>query len=156
GASSRREGATRARTVRADAHTAFGEDRKRIARTRGAGRQSPDIQAGGPVDLASLAYTLQVGREAMEHRVIFLVRDVAELIQKLRAFNSREREIEGCWTGRVGARALTDSSGHSGQEPPPEFAELAQAWCRGVAVEWTSMYHKETPRRISLPTYPFA
>src|SRR5262249_4897854 len=39
--------------------------------------------AGQDVHLADVAHTLQVGREAMQERVLFLVRDIPELIAKL-------------------------------------------------------------------------
>ena len=38
------------------------------------------------IDLEALAYTLQVGRDAMKYRAVFLVRDIDELYQRLTAF----------------------------------------------------------------------
>ncbi|BCB89364.1 hypothetical protein Psuf_066770 [Phytohabitans suffuscus] len=35
------------------------------------------------------------------------------------------------------------------------LASLAQAWTRGVAVDWAPAYAGRRPRRIELPTYPF-
>ena len=37
-------------------------------------------------DLVDIAYTLQVGREAMEERLALIVNSLAELAQKLEAF----------------------------------------------------------------------
>ncbi|MCB0212914.1 MAG: SDR family NAD(P)-dependent oxidoreductase [Anaerolineae bacterium] len=33
--------------------------------------------------------------------------------------------------------------------------KLAAGWVKGLAIEWHLLYGKDTPRRISLPTYPF-
>src|SRR5262249_17357444 len=49
--------------------------------------------------LADVAHTLQVGREAMPERVMFLVRDIPELVARLAAF--RRGDLEHCWRGSV-------------------------------------------------------
>ncbi|NOX92974.1 MAG: AMP-binding protein, partial [Gammaproteobacteria bacterium] len=51
--------------------------------------------------LVDMAYTLQVGREAMDERVVFLVKDIQVLTEKLEAFLRGEKDLEYCWTGSV-------------------------------------------------------
>ena len=34
--------------------------------------------------------------------------------------------------------------------------ELARLWVRGLNVDWSAMYGTQRPRRVALPTYPFA
>ena len=49
--------------------------------------------------LADVAHTFQVGREAMPERVVFLARDIPELVAHLAAF--RRDDLERCWRGSV-------------------------------------------------------
>ncbi|WGF87501.1 SDR family NAD(P)-dependent oxidoreductase [Marinivivus vitaminiproducens] len=80
------------------------------------------------VDFAALARTLQVGREAMRHRVAFLADGSDDLARQLRAFASDE-------TSRP--------------------IEAVTAWTDGGRIDWDTL--APGPRRpISLPTYPFA
>jgi polyketide synthase PksM len=37
-----------------------------------------------------------------------------------------------------------------------KLAKLAQSWARGLNVDWNKLYGEASPRRVSLPTYPFA
>ena len=53
------------------------------------------------VNLRNLAYTLQVGREAMETRVVFIVKTAEELIEKLEEFTGGKTPIENCYQGQV-------------------------------------------------------
>nr|WP_206337377.1 type I polyketide synthase [Streptomyces sp. Z26] len=38
---------------------------------------------------------------------------------------------------------------------PPVVASLAELHVRGVAVDWSALFHGRTPRRVPLPTYAF-
>jgi len=90
---------------------------------------------GGAVDLASIAYTLQVGRAAMARRAAFVVRDLEELARALDALlDGRPQASFGAADGR--------------------HAELAAAWSRGDDVDWSSL-RSGGERRVPLPTYPF-
>ncbi len=110
-------------------------------------------EEGRRVDFESLAYTLQVGREAMEYRLIFLTRNIADLVTKLESFLKSEREIDGCWTGRVTPRAEQALPALGSARGLPE---LARAWTEGQTIAWARLYGGAAPQRISLPTYPFA
>lgn len=85
--------------------------------------------------LSSIAYTLQVGREVMEHRLAFVAATLPDVITQLRQWLDH-RTVE--------------CSGHSGLE------SVAELWRSGQAHDWTSFHPQGTPRRVSLPTYPFA
>jgi 3-oxoacyl-(acyl-carrier-protein) synthase/SAM-dependent methyltransferase len=105
--------------------------------------------APGTVDLASLAYTLQTGREAMEHRVAFVADSVSSLVSKLRSYLAAEQGIAGMWRGRA---QRNDELPLGGGEPP---SSLLEQWVRGRAVDWNSLWSTR-PKRMSLPGYPFA
>ena len=59
-------------------------------------------EEGKKLRLEDIGYTLQVGREGMEKRVVFLVKEEQELREKLKGFVAGEEGIEGCWRGESG------------------------------------------------------
>ena len=123
-------------------------------------------ERGREIDLEAMAYTLQVGREGMGERVGMVVRSVAELEEKLSGYVAGKEEVEGVYRGQgktnhqEGMRLF--SSDADLQEMVGKWIEsgkyekLLELWVRGVEVEWGRMYGERKPRRISLPTYPFA
>ncbi|MCP4020738.1 MAG: SDR family NAD(P)-dependent oxidoreductase, partial [Desulfobacteraceae bacterium] len=117
----------------------------------------------GKQNIQEIAYTLQTGREAMDERLIFLVRNMAELIQKLQACVMGENKISHCWKGDTsGSTASLLASDEEGREMVRQwifkgkFEKVAQVWSQGVAVAWNEFYGAQRPQRISLPAYPFA
>jgi acyl transferase domain-containing protein len=121
--------------------------------------------SSGPVDLADVAYTLQVGRDAMEERLSFVVSSVDQLAEKLSEYVNGERNIEGAYEGRVepGSEYVT-AVGHDDDMQEvidkwiarKKLAKLARSWTGGLSVDWHKLYGEVKPRRVSLPTYPFA
>ncbi|MCP5005214.1 MAG: polyketide synthase, partial [Planctomycetes bacterium] len=59
------------------------------------------LRSSSIVDLQSIAYTLQAGREAMEVRLGFIVTSAQVLEEKLEVYLSGEQEIEECYQGEV-------------------------------------------------------
>ena len=118
-----------------------------------------------PVDLASIAYTLQVGREAMEERLGFIVNSLDQLVEKLSAYLSGVKNIDSAGQGRA-------DSGHEsmaliGRDDDMQEAiekwiarnklsKLLDLWIKGLNFDWNKLYGPVKPQRISLPTYPFA
>ncbi|HEX8611490.1 MAG TPA: SDR family NAD(P)-dependent oxidoreductase [Telluria sp.] len=98
------------------------------------------------VDLGDLAYTLQVGRDAMDHRLGVVAGSVAELADKLRAFG--DGTSAGLHRGRVQRSKPEAASG--------ELDAVAAAWVKGADVAWSELHPHGQRRRISLPSYPFA
>jgi acyl transferase domain-containing protein/acyl carrier protein/SAM-dependent methyltransferase len=116
------------------------------------------------LSLAAVAYTLQTGRAALEERVIFLVRDLPELMTKLTAFLEGRPTIENCCRGRVkpGQSPIRGSgTDRDWQETVKqligdgEFLKMAELWAQGYEVDWELLWEAR-PRRINLPAYPFA
>ncbi len=115
--------------------------------------------------LPDIAYTLQVGREEMEERLALIVSDIGELKDKLSRYVQREKNIEGCYTGNVRSDKSVSGlllEGREGEEfiriilQEKKLGKLAQLWVQGAEIAWEILYPDHTPRRISLPTYPFA
>ncbi|WP_437581599.1 beta-ketoacyl synthase N-terminal-like domain-containing protein [Sorangium sp. So ce887] len=116
-------------------------------------------------DLANVAYTLQVGREAMEERLALTVTSVQELEEKLTRFISDRSDIEGLHLGRVkrdsnllGVLAVDEDMALTIDAwiAKGKLAKVLELWVRGLAVDWNKLYGEEKPKRLSLPTYPFA
>ncbi|MBZ5526229.1 MAG: SDR family NAD(P)-dependent oxidoreductase [Acidobacteriia bacterium] len=125
---------------------------------------------GSPVspkslDLAAVAYTLQIGREAMEERLCFLVASADQLAEKLSAWVNGEKNIEGVYQGHVEPDyegLMIIGRDDDMQEAIDKWiarkklAKLSDLWVRGLNFDWSKLYGDLKPRRISLPTYPFA
>jgi polyketide synthase PksN len=117
------------------------------------------------LDLAATAYTLQVGREAMEHRLGFLVSSAGQLAEKLRAYLAGEQGIEDAYQGQLkrNNEALSLFSVDADLQLTVDrwiangkLPRLLDLWVKGLDVDWSRLYGETKPRRISLPTYPFA
>ncbi|MCP5004039.1 MAG: hypothetical protein GY941_08870, partial [Planctomycetes bacterium] len=115
------------------------------------------------VDLQSIAYTLQVGREAMEERLGFIVTSVQELEEKLEAYLSGNQEIEDRYQGQVKGNKETLAVFSVDEELQEaigkwivrkKFPKLLDLWVKGLVFDWNKLYGDSKPKRISLPTYP--
>lgn len=109
------------------------------------------------LDLMDLAYTLQVGRDAMEYRVAFVVSSMAQLQQQLTAFIQQPELSTEIYQGVVTKVNVQNSELNaqvSALLSQRDLPQLARLWCQGAAVDWLKLYPAR-PRRISLPTYPF-
>ncbi|OHX14652.1 hypothetical protein BI347_14895 [Chromobacterium sphagni] len=119
----------------------------------------------GPSLLADIAYTLQLGRDAMAYRLVLLAASVEDLRRKLRSLVDGSHDVEDCFIGQTreerdsirllnadeSARELVASWMEKGK-----FGNLAEMWVAGLEIDWSRLYGARPPRRISLPTYPFA
>ncbi|HSI50811.1 MAG TPA: SDR family NAD(P)-dependent oxidoreductase, partial [Ideonella sp.] len=122
------------------------------------------IEAQPELSLADLAYTLQVGREAMEERLGLVVSSMEELRRKLDAHAAGD-SVDELYRGQV-KRNKEALAGLSGDEDTAamadawiakgKFDKLLDLWVKGMAVDWQRLYGAQRPQRISLPTYPFA
>ncbi|MBR8740350.1 hypothetical protein DSY14_01205 [Nocardiopsis sp. MG754419] len=115
-------------------------------------------------DLADIAHTLQVGREPMRERFAVVVGDLAASIEAL----------DACAEGRAlpaGASRGTVTSSTAGSFVTDadlqdtlvlwlrrgKLSGVAEAWTSGATVDWARAHEDgPRPRRIALPTYPFA
>ncbi|HSU89402.1 MAG TPA: type I polyketide synthase, partial [Terriglobia bacterium] len=120
---------------------------------------------GNRIDLVSMAYTLQAGREAMEERLGFVVSSVEQLAEKLQAYVAGEEHIEDAYQGQVkrNKEALSVFSGDADLQQTIEkwmvnkkLSRLLELWVKGLELDWSRLYGEVQPQRMSLPTYPFA
>lgn len=117
------------------------------------------------VPLDRLAYTLQVGRDALESRFATVVDSVDELKAKLAKFTEGSTNGENIHVGdaRSNKKSASPFDSESDIEQIIEkwvgngqLNKLAKLWATGIDLDWTRIYPAEKPMRISLPTYPFA
>ncbi|WP_313913627.1 SDR family NAD(P)-dependent oxidoreductase, partial [Tahibacter sp.] len=116
-------------------------------------------------DLADIAYTLQVGREAMDHRLAFTADTLAALSGLLQRYVGGDTAIDGLHRGEVkrnkdALSALTEDDEFDETIAKwlarGKYAKVLDLWVKGLAFDWTRLYPQDTPRIIALPTYPFA
>lgn len=114
--------------------------------------------------LEDIAYTLQVGREAMEQRLVIAASDTETLISSLKAYGKGE-EQEQYKTGNVkdsGGKFenLLSNKGFldyiANELKQGKLEEAAEFWVMGADIPWEKLYEQIKPERVSLPTYPFA
>lgn len=97
------------------------------------------------INLLDLAYTLQVGRIAMEYRAAFCTSnlDISNLKNKLAAFDLNN------------PKDVFLSHRQSSTNANSEMQKIAQRWVNGDNISWNDLYLTHKPRKISLPNYPF-
>ncbi|WP_460490243.1 SDR family NAD(P)-dependent oxidoreductase, partial [Bordetella tumbae] len=118
------------------------------------------------VNLVDLAYTLQIGRDAMEHRLALTAGSIEDLANKLAQFLAGNRELKGSWQGAakrdrgtLSVLALVAKELNEAVDKwvaRGELETLGELWVQGLAVDWSALYGASRPSRVSLPTYPFA
>jgi acyl transferase domain-containing protein/enoyl-CoA hydratase/carnithine racemase/acyl carrier protein len=116
------------------------------------------------VNLAAMAYTLQIGREAMEQRLGFVVGSMDQLADKLSAYLDGQKNIPDVYQGHI---EMGEGSAILGGDSDlqelvdkwiahKKLSKVLDLWVRGLNFDWNKLYGSVKPRRISLPTYPFA
>ncbi|WP_433589367.1 SDR family NAD(P)-dependent oxidoreductase [Candidatus Profftella armatura] len=122
--------------------------------------------------LSNLSYTLQIGREAMDIRIAFIVCSLSELQKKLKKclsiqdnnYSSLEEE-ENIFYGKIknykdiisifyNDVTIQDTLKIWFQKK--KYERLLKFWSKGMNIDWTKLYsEKNMYHCIALPTYPF-
>ncbi|MCP4996510.1 MAG: hypothetical protein GY934_22450 [Gammaproteobacteria bacterium] len=142
----------------------------RLAALQAEGERENKVISHPGLSLTNIAYTLQVGREAMEERLALVVSSVEELVERLRRheqahhYDQIQTSIKRIYRGNTKTSSPNSElflGGEAGEAfiriaiNNRELEQLAQLWVSGVEIEWALLYGQHSPRRISLPTYPF-
>jgi acyl transferase domain-containing protein len=109
---------------------------------------------GAELSLDEIAYTLQVGREAMEQRLAFVVSSTQELGGKLTRF-AEGLAVDGWFAGQAPHNRPADAEVES-LYSQGRLADLAERWVSGVRLDWSRLNPQGVPGIVSLPTYAFA
>ena len=116
------------------------------------------------VDLADFAFTLQVGRDEMPERLAFVASSAEDLKQKFEKILEGAGRPDGAWRNNIRNREAKVSTGDNAQVESlvrelierKELSGLAELWVSGAKIDWSLLHKSAAPRRVSLPTYPFA
>ncbi|WNF25484.1 beta-ketoacyl synthase N-terminal-like domain-containing protein [Streptomyces sp. C11-1] len=106
-----------------------------------------------PRSWADIAYTLQVGREAMSCRLAFVARSTDEAARVLGGWLDGDPDTLAhvAFADGVDPAAGTE---HDGE--PTQLDHVAGHWAAGTSIDWDLMHRGARRRRIALPGYPFA
>src|SRR6266511_3389281 len=124
-------------------------------------------------EFSDAIYTWQVGRTAMKQRLAIRVKDHVELLDKLKQWLAGNSSVTDVWSGQA---PQSDSNVNhawlvwqtkSGQRLidqaifERDLEQLGILWASGIEIDWNKYYEgawpgESKPRRVSLPTYPFA
>jgi acyl transferase domain-containing protein/aryl carrier-like protein/NADP-dependent 3-hydroxy acid dehydrogenase YdfG/ubiquinone/menaquinone biosynthesis C-methylase UbiE len=101
--------------------------------------------------LARVAHTLQIGREAMPHRLAFTAQSVSDAAARLRNAPAGATHVTGSATLSAADAALLQARWVAERD----LEAACDAWRNGVNVDW-SQFRIDLPRRIALPGTSFA
>ncbi|TCN57662.1 SDR family NAD(P)-dependent oxidoreductase [Flavobacterium circumlabens] len=123
-------------------------------------RLKEHLESDSSLNLYDVAYTLQIGRKAMEERLAIVAENREELLGHLSEYVN---EItENCFEGNIKSKTVNfewnNAEDISGIKTfsKNNSKEISKLWIRGVLDNWKELYDGELPAVISLPTYPFA
>ncbi|MCG8339341.1 MAG: type I polyketide synthase, partial [Proteobacteria bacterium] len=115
--------------------------------------------------LLEMAYTLQIGREDMDFRLGVTAKSMDELHLKLQAYLAAENGLPGVYLGQVGINK-EELSPFSQDNDMREIVnrwitqnklnKLLEFWVKGLLLDWNRFWPDVKPKRMRLPTYPFA
>ena len=114
--------------------------------------------------LTDLAYTLQVGRDAMEERLGLIVHSFEELKAKLSDFIAGKEGLEEVYRGHIKRTKDTLAVFVADEDlekailswiEKRKYSKLLDFWVKGLIFDWNKLYGENKPKRLSLPTYPF-
>lgn len=116
--------------------------------------------------LPNIAYTLQVGRQAMDVRLAIIVSSIDELKHELKQSihsidkstnmykgdTTNSKQIQAQWSDEDMQATITTWIRKR------KYPQLLELWVQGIDIQWSLAYNdgEVLPQRISLPVYPFA
>lgn len=121
------------------------------------------IESQPELNLMDMAYTLQAGREGMEYRLAIAADSRETLLNALAGF-CNSQSLPGVFFAQVKKDTQdllfdTDDDAQSLLQTwiqKRKLPKLAEVWVNGWNFDWNLLYPENKPRRIHLPTYPFA
>src|SRR5262245_48189525 len=124
-------------------------------------------------EFSDAIYTWQVGRTAMKQRLAIRVKDHLELLDKLKRWSAGNSGVADVWSGQAPPsdsninQAWRVWQTKSGQQLidqalfERDLEQLGILWASGIEIDWNKYNDgawsgENKPRRVSLPSYPFA
>ena len=113
--------------------------------------QTKNPITGKALALENIAFTLQTGRVAFNHRMALKVNSLHELTEKLSLYTQGKSATQ-IYQGIVAISANRPKIDPRHETKPEALAEL---WIAGNNVLWHNAYTENAPQRMYLPTYIF-
>ena len=113
------------------------------------------------LDLADLAFSLQVGRAALDCRLAFTAGSLDAVARGLRTHLGEDDSVE-VFRGRAPESPSWEEQSDEDRDlvrslvAARAWRRVAEVWAGGRAVDWALLHAPHRPYRIPLPTYPFA
>lgn len=109
------------------------------------------------VSLDDVAYTLQVGRVAMDVRLAIIADRAPLVVERLRAYVRGEASVSTpeFFSGTRGDWKEDASQTTEGWIAERDLPRLAAAWVGGFVVGWERLHDRGARRRLSLPGYSY-
>ncbi len=120
------------------------------------------------LSIGNIAYTLQVGREALETRMAVIAESPSELWRQLDGYleSDSAATTSGCVYTNLNTAASRDlledfMRDRFGRDfidlvaAHRDLRKLALLWVSGADIPWERLHRDRPVRRVSLPTYPF-
>lgn len=101
-----------------------------------------------------MAYTLQMGRKAMEERIAFVVLSPEELRQQIDGYIKDGQSA--AFTGNIKKTKTQEQSAAVFTKDADQPEHLAAIWVTGAEVNWETLWSGKAPCRVNLPGYQFA
>ena len=101
----------------------------------------------------------------MEDRLAMTAVSIKALEEKLSSFLAKENDIDGLYRGQakgnkdpLGIIAVDEDMANTVETwiAKGKYKKLLNLWVKGLTFDWNKLYKDIRPKRISLPTYPFA
>lgn len=106
------------------------------------------------VSFDRMAYTLQVGRTALNTRLAFIAQDTADVIHHIEGFLNDKKDDDRFFTANIlDVQAPSQQSGID-HIKPANLQAVAQLWVAGENQNWDELWDIK-PLKISLPCYQF-
>jgi polyketide synthase PksN len=113
------------------------------------------LEAHPGVSLDDVAYTLQIGRVAMDLRLAIVADRLSDVVDCLRAYVKGSASGAGLFSGARGDWKASDDSATQAWIAEHDLLRIAAAWVRGFVVEWERLHDGGARKRLSLPGYSF-
>ncbi|MFT7558315.1 MAG: polyketide synthase PksN [Flavobacteriales bacterium] len=111
------------------------------------------VENGPSLDLKSLAFTLQCGREAMKYRYVAMAESYDELLREL------SFQLNGLVTTDKSLNSLDVKSlaefVHSSTRMKDQLKLNVSSWMKLESVSWIDLYSTPLPVKLNLPSYSF-
>ena len=116
------------------------------------------------IELDNVAYTLQTGRQSMRFRMAFIAKSMQECKERLDLFlgGNYAKSAIFCYDTKEELKTvehlLKNDAGDTYLKTITvnrDLEMIAQLWTKGIGINWDKLYN-EKPKRVHLPTYPFA